>query len=224
MEQKQILVNDFNPYKNWSVAGCHKNVIWVHLSAPLDSESLDFNLEKTNSYDVSTLYEVNLDLNEWRKIFLVNGIYVLHNLLITEKFLYASVLIDSNQDGKINNDDYNDGKKLLRMDRQSGDIKELWTFTNINGLPSIENILDDNYVLINLTFKNAQGEVLERYDILDISKNHIETIYIHNEEMVDTRVFLTKGTDGIKLILDLHITPSDKHVSGGKPDKIIVLG
>lgn len=223
MEQKTIIVNDSNPYKNWSIVGCKNNIAWVHLSAPLNCDTSDYNIKDDNGYDVSTLYEVDLELNQWRKINLTDTICILRDLYVSDNFLYASILMDANKDKKITNEDYHGGMKILQLDRESGEVKIIWTFDSNYNMPFIQSVIEDNYILIYLTFKNEQGEVIGRYDLLNISKNCIETVYIDNEDMVDTRIYLTKGIDGVKVLLDLHITPSDKHVSGGKSDKIMVL-
>lgn len=224
MEPQKIIVNDSNPYKNWSIVGCRNNLAWVHLSAPLNCDRADYSFTTDDGYDVSILYQVDLNSNNWHKINLTETIYILRDLYISDNFLYASILTDVTRDEKITDEDYHGGIKILQLDRESGEVKVIWTFDSNCNIPFIISVLEDNYVLIYLTYKNEQGEAIGRYDLLDISKNYIETVYIDNEEMVDTRIYLTKGKDGVKVLLDLHITPSDKPVSGGKPDKIIVLG
>ncbi|NLW49182.1 MAG: hypothetical protein GXY86_17850 [Firmicutes bacterium] len=213
----RTLLDDNIPYKNWRVAACLGKNIWLHLSAPLHPES-------PKGYDVSTLYEINLETYEWDEIYFQKTPYILWNLYATENYLYASILTDIDQDGIITDKDYDGGMKLILYNRTTRETSILYTFPSNCFLPNIKQVIDENQVLLCLSFKNEKGEILERYDLLDIANNQLQTLYIDNEEMLDCNIFLAKGSNGkVVVVKDLHVTPSDKPRSNGKADRILVL-
>ena len=218
------LITEFDPKKNWKVLACQKQIAWVHLSAPKNCDLVDLNYNTKKGYDISRVFEVDLNSDKWTEIELTTLPFVLWDFYVTDSFLYASLLVDANKDGYITDEDYFNGIKIFQVDRNEGKIKDVWTFDSNCSIPFITKIIDDNYILLDLTYKNECGEVYERYDLLDLAQNKLETIYIDNEEMIEARILLTKTLDGkILLLKDLHVTPSDKPVSGGKADKIVLM-
>lgn len=216
-EEIRVLIDDNTPYKNWRVAAFLGKNIWIHLSAPLHPES-------PKGYDVSTLYEINLETNTWDEIYFQKDSYILWDLYATENYLYASILTDIDQDGIITDKDYDGGMKLIRFNRITRETSIIYTFPSDCFLPDIKQVIDENQVLLCLSFENENGEVFERYDLLDIANNQLQTIHIDNEEMLDCNIFLAKGSNGkIVVVKDLHVTPSDKPLSNGKADRILVI-
>lgn len=85
----------------------------------------------------------------------------------------------------------------------------------------INKVLDDNYILLYILYK-SNGDIIERYDLFNVSANEYETIYIDNEEMIEPKIFLSAGSNGLLILFDLHITPSDKCLCTGNSDRIFV--
>lgn len=216
MKQFSILVNDSIPQRNWKVLAIDGEIAWLHLSEPRSENHCGKN------YDVSTIFEVNITSNIWKKLHLVTNPYVLWDFYVNDKFIYISLLSDCNNDGMINDEDYTAGVKLIRIDRQIGNISELWTFIN-SSIPFIAQVVDDNFILLNYIVKDEHDQGFEQYSLLDLANGCLNPIYTDEDGMIDAQIFLSKGENEIIYIIkDLHITPSDKLLSNGKPDRIIV--
>ena len=209
MERCNNIINDENPKNNWEVIDCQNGFAWLHFSTikRLDNSNID-------TY-VSTVYEVNLNINKRQIVKLVNNSYRLWHMYISTNYIYAIITV------YLNESLCNCYRQLVRLNRKNGIIEELWAFKENIEATFISKVLDDNYILLYILYK-SNGDIIERYDLFNVSANEYETIYIDNEEMIEPKIFLSAGSNGLLILFDLHITPSDKCLCTGNSDRIFV--
>jgi len=198
MKEYITLIDDANPYKNWKVLASLHGYIWV--------ESLDDEVHKTAN---STIFEFDLVTGNRNELNIFIESFQVTDLVPTEHYIYLSILCE-------------EGNQLIQLNRITKEVKKILIFDRKCQAAYIHQVLQDSIILLKTMFEDNEGNIREQYELFKITEREIEIVYIDNEDMIDSELYITDSPKGPLLIIDKHVTPSDKYLSNGLADKITV--